>query len=81
MKNAPTITTPSTRGRSLLLIESMANLPSPGRENVPSVSTAPPSSVPRSMPKIVSTGVRVARNACRTITTRSGNPFARAVRM
>ena len=42
---------------------------------------APPSSAPRSMPKIVMIGVSAARSPCLTITVRSGRPLARAVRM
>ena len=58
MNNAATSVTPSTTfGRSLFVIASTAYLPMPGSENVLSVRTAPPSSSPRSRPKMVSIGV------------------------
>ena len=56
-------------------------LPMPGSENVLSVRIAPPSSSPRSRPKMVRIGVSAARSPCRTTTVRSGKPLARAVRM
>ena len=68
MKNAATSVTPSTFGRSLLLIASTAYLPMPGSENVLSVRIAPPSSSPRSRPKIVRIGVSAERSPCLTTT-------------
>ena len=53
----------------------------PGSENVLSVRIAPPSSSPRSRPKIVRIGVSAERSPCLTTTVRSGRPLARAVRM
>ena len=55
--------------------------PRPLRENVFSVSTAPPSSRPTSRPKMVRIGVSAARRPCLTTTVCSGRPLARAVRM
>jgi hypothetical protein len=63
MKNAASITTPMISGKSWFWIARMVNCPSPGSEKVVSVSTAPPSSSPRSMPKMVRIGVRVALRA------------------
>jgi hypothetical protein len=81
MKNAASITTPMISGKSWLLIARMVNCPRPGSENVVSVSTAPPSSRPRSMPKMVKIGVKAARSPWCTTTVRSFSPFDRAVRM
>jgi hypothetical protein len=81
MKNAASITTPMISGKSWFWMARMVNWPRPGSENVLSVRIAPPSSSPRSMPKMVRIGVRAARSPCRTITVRSRSPFARAVRM
>ena len=53
----------------------------PGRLNTVSVMIAPPSSRPRSRPKMVTIGVMAARIPCRTMTFRRGRPLARAVRM
>ena len=81
MKNAASSTTPMISGKSWFWIARMVNWPSPGREKVFSTSTAPPSSSPRSMPKMVRIGVRAARRPWRITTVRSGRPFARAVLM
>ena len=55
--------------------------PSPGHENVVSVSTAAPITVPKSMPISVTTGSMALRSPWRNTTVRSVRPFARAVRM
>jgi hypothetical protein len=81
MKNAASSTTPMISGKSWFWIARMVNCPSPGKENVTSVSTAPPISSPRSIPKIVRIGVSAARRPWRTTTLRSRRPLARAVRM
>jgi hypothetical protein len=79
MKNAASRTTPMISGKSWFWIARIVNWPSPGSEKVVSVSTAPPSSRPRSMPKMVRIGVSAARRPCRTTTVRSGRPLALAV--
>ena len=81
MKNAASITTPMISGKSWFWIASTVNCPSPGSEKVVSVSIAPPSSSPRSMPKMVRSGVSAGRRPWRAITVRSRSPLARAVRM
>ena len=81
MKNEASMTTPMISGRSWFWMARMVNWPRPGKENVVSVRIAPPSSRPRSRPKIVTMGVSAARSPCLTTTVRSGRPFARAVRM
>ena len=67
-KTRPSSVTPSTFGRSLLLMASTAYLPMPGQREVVSVRIAPPSSRPRSRPKIVRIGVSAARRPCLTTT-------------
>src|SRR5262252_85551 len=81
MKNAASIVTPRISGRSWFWIASMVNRPKPCSPKVYSVTTAPPSSRPRSMPKMVTIGVSAARIPCLAITVRSDSPLARAVRM
>src|SRR5207244_2223913 len=81
MKNEAIMTTPMISGRSWSRMARMVNWPSPGREKVVSVRIAPPSSRPRSRPKIVTIGVSAARSPCLSTTSRSGRPFALAVLM
>jgi len=81
MKNAASITTPMISGKSWFWIARTVNCPRPGSENVVSVRMAPPSSSPRSMPKMVRIGVSAGRRPWRAITVRSGRPLARAVLM
>ena len=63
------------------MIASSAQRPMPSMSKMYSVNTVPPSSVPKSRPKIVTTGMIAARSACRKTTTFSFWPLATAVRM
>ncbi len=68
-------------GRSALTDPVVSEPTQPGMLNTVSTSTAPPSSVPMSIPSTVTIGVIAERTPWRRITRRSGNPLARAVRM
>ena len=61
MKKAASMTTPMISGKSWFWIASTVNWPRPGSEKVDSIKIAPPSSSPRSMPKIVRMWVSAAR--------------------
>ena len=78
---APSITTPTTVGRSWLNVESMAIQPRPWMLKTDSVMIAPPTSRAMSMPNIVTIGARLARSAWCVMTRRSDSPLALAVRM
>ena len=60
-ENAAISTVPWTVGRSLFWIASNASRPSPGMLKTASMRIAPPSSRPRSIPRIVTIGVIAAR--------------------
>ena len=55
--------------------------PTPGHAKIVSVMTEPPSSVPSSMPTIVTMGIAAFLSACFHTTGGSLTPLARAVRM
>jgi len=60
MNSEAIMTTPMISGRSWFWMARMVKSPRPGSEKVYSVRTAPPSSRPRSRPKIVTMGVSAA---------------------
>ena len=71
---------PCAVGKSLETIAPTASRPTPGHENIVSVTTAPPSRNAAWRPISVTTGIIALRSAWCTITTVSRSPLARAVR-
>ena len=71
---------PCAVGKSLDTMAPTASRPTPGQENIVSVTTAPPSRNAACRPISVTTGISALRSAWWTITTVSRRPLARAVR-
>jgi len=74
------VTMPTTTVPSWLWIAWKTARPRPGMLKMPSVTTAPDSSAPRSAPRKVTTGIRLLRSVCLPTTDNGVRPFALAVR-
>jgi len=55
--------------------DSTIKRPNPGTTKICSVTTAPLMSAPICRPRIVTTGIRLFRNACRKTTARPARPL------
>ena len=71
IKRANTATAAWTTGKSELKMDSTTRLATPGQAKIVSVITAPPRSIPNWKPRMVTTGIRAFRRACRKSTVRS----------
>ena len=65
MNAAARTTVPMITGRSCWTTDCTASAPRPGRPKTFSVTIAPPSSAPESMPSCVTAGVSALRRPCR----------------